>query len=301
MAERTTSAAPGAAGDDDLAIVDAHVHFWDPARLHYPWLAALPSLDRAFLPAEYAAAIGDAPVDRVVFVEANCRPDEAPCEVEFVERLGGGGGAPAAGPRVAGIVAFVDLASAQDGQAALHALASPHVKGVRQNIQGRPSGFCLQPAFVEGVRQVGRRGLTFDLCATHDQLPEVVELVRRCPDTRFVLDHCGKPAVRTGDIAAWARDVAQLAAEEHVCCKLSGLLTEADATPRRAADLAPYAAHVVDRFGPGRLLYGSDWPVLTLAGDYADWYGFTRALTAAWSADERRAFYGGNASRVYGL
>jgi len=291
---------PQSVGGAPVRIVDSHVHFWDPEVLHYPWLTGVPPLHRAFLPRDYAAATGQIPIGRMVFVEANCRADEAGREVEFVERL------VRAEPRLAGIVAFVDLAQGIGTRGSglgktLDALSrSPRVKGMRQNIQGQPAGFCRQPAFVEGVREVGRRGLVFDLCATHDQLGEVVDLVRDCPDTRFVLDHCGKPAIRDRGFEAWSADVTRLAAYENVCCKLSGLLTEAGATwcPE---DLVPYAARVVECFGSERVLYGSDWPVLTLAGDYGSWYGFTQRFTQGWSVAERSRFYADNAARVYDL
>jgi L-fuconolactonase len=276
-----------------LSVVDAHVHFWDPAALDYPWLAEVPPIERACLPDAYRAAAADVPVQRVVFVECNCLPEQGAREVAFVEGL------VADEPRIGGVVAFADIAA--HGAAALDALPpSPLVKGVRQNIQGQPAGYCLTPSFVEGVRGAGRRGLPFDVCVTHDQLADVLALVERCADTRFVLDHCGKPAIRSGLIDAWASDVTSLASHDNVVCKLSGLLTEAGAG-WRAADLAPYAEHVAAQFGPARLLYGSDWPVLTLAGRYDDWYAFTERLTADWSDGDRRAFYGENAVRVYGL
>src|SRR5207245_1300712 len=123
--------------------------------------------------------------------------------------------------------------------------SSPRVKGTRHNIQGQPAGFCLQPAFVQGVQAVGGRGLTFDLCATHDQLRDVADLVRQCPDTRFVLDHCGKPAIRTRRLDPWRADVARLAAHDNVWCKLSGLLTEANPQDLRDDTLIPYTAWVV--------------------------------------------------------
>jgi L-fuconolactonase len=234
----------------------------------------------------------------MVFVEANCRPDEARREVEFVERLA------RAESRVAGIVAFVGqgLGAGSSGfGATLESLrGSPLVKGVRHNIQGHPPGFCTQRAFIDGVRAAGRCGFTFDLCATHDQLREVTQLVRQCPQTRFVLDHCGKPAIREGRLDAWAADIACLAQSENVWCKVSGLLTEA-AAGWRVEDLLPYAERVVECFGAQRVLYGSDWPVLTLAGTYRDWYSFTERFTAHWSATERSAFYGDTTTRVYGL
>ena len=282
------------------SVIDSHVHFWDPAELHYPWLEAMPPLDRAFRPADYAAATGEVPIAKLVFVEGNCRPEEARREVQLVERLAG------AEPRIAGIIAFADLQGSGTGESGLEQTldalsSSPKLKGIRHNIQGQPAGFCLQPAFVQGVQTVGRRGLTFDLCATHDQLRDVADLVQQCPDTRFVLDHCGKPAIRTGRLDPWRGDVARIAAYENVCCKLSGLLTEADPGDRREDTLTPYAACVVECFGSERVMYGSDWPVLTVAGTYCDWYGFTDRFTAGWSAAERRRFYADTAARVYGL
>jgi len=279
-----------------VQIVDSHVHFWNPGELDYPWLRGVPALDRAFLPSDYAGATDGIAITQLVFVECNCLPEEARIEVQFVERLVG------LEPRIAGIVAFADLADASERDRALEEVsACPRVKGIRQNIQGQPAGFALQPAFVEGVRAVGRRGLAFDLCVTHDQLREVTDLVRRCADTRFVLDHCGKPAIRHGRLEPWRSDLAHLAAEENVCCKLSGLFTEAEPERWRKADLIPYATTVFEAFGTERVLYGSDWPVLTLAGSYGDWYGFTDRFTARWTAAERRGFYADNAMRVYRL
>ena len=273
-------------------VVDSHVHLWDPSALDYPWLAGLPGLRRPFLAGDLAAATAPLPVRRVVFVEANARADQALAEVDLAGEC----------PLVAAIVAFAPLDEPDALAARLDELcARPLVRGIRQNIQGTAPGFALRGSFVEGVREVGRRGLSFDLCATHDQLAEVVELCRLCPDTPLVLDHCGKPPIRSGAREPWATQVAALAAMEHVHCKLSGLLTEADPARRSEADLLPYAGHVVERFGAGRVMYGSDWPVLTLAGDYGAWYRFTRRLTADWSTGEARAFYHDNAASFYRL
>ena len=277
-------------------IVDAHVHFWDPTVLRYPWLDGLPALDRPFLPPDYASATAGITVDTMVLVEANCGPDQTLGEAELFERLA------ATDPRVAGIVAFASFTGPQELDPTLDALAGlPRVKGIRHNIQGEAPGFCTQRSFVDGVRKVGARGLTFDLCATHDQLRDVLQLVRECPNTRFVLDHCGKPAIRDRLLEPWSADIACLAECANVSCKLSGLVTEASHTEWREADLALYASHVVDRFGTERVMYGSDWPVLTLAAGYIDWFHFTESFTATWSGAERRGFYCDNARRAYGL
>jgi L-fuconolactonase len=279
-----------------LGILDAHVHFWDPSALRYPWLDGLPALDRSFLPAAYASATSGIPIDGMILVEANCLPHRSLAEVASFEQIA------AADPRVAGIVAFASLTELKELDRTLDALAArPRVKGIRHNIQGEPAGFCTQPSFVEGVRKAGSRGLTFDLCATHDQLHEVLELVRLCPDTRFVLDHCGKPAIRDRRLDPWRTDIAHLAECANVWCKLSGLVTEASPAGWREADFVPYVSHVVERFGTGRVMYGSDWPVLTLAAGYAAWFGFTEWFTEGWSDDERRGFYRDNARGAYAL
>jgi predicted TIM-barrel fold metal-dependent hydrolase len=277
-------------------IVDSHVHFWEPRTLHYPWLTGLPALHGPFLPPDYSAAIGELPVEKTVVVECNCLGGEAHREVELFERLH------ETDCRIAGIVAFVDLTHVESRDDALDRLATNgRVKGVRQNIQGQPPGFALQRAFVSGVQEVAARGLTFDLCVTHDQLGEAIALVEQCPGGRFVLDHCGKPAIRERLSEPWRHDMARLAAHDNVWCKVSGLLTEADVTSWREEDLRPYADHVVEQFGTGRILYGSDWPVLTLAGDYGSWFAFTARFTETWSEAERRRFYYDNAVEVYGL
>jgi L-fuconolactonase len=275
-------------------IVDAHVHFWDPTLLEYPWLSGQPVLDRAFRPPDFDAAVARAQVESIVVVEANAAIADTRGEARWFDRLA------QIDSRLGGIVAYVAVDST-DRDHTLDELAEiARVKGVRHNIQGEPAGFCLRFNFINGVRTVGRRGFSFDLCATHDQLGEIIELVTRCPDTHFVLDHCGKPAIRDAVVEPWKTHIRMLAKRENVSCKLSGLLTEA-APQYSDQDLMPYAEHVVECFGADRLMYGSDWPVLTLAGDYARWLAFTQTLTSSWSTDEQRAFYSGNATRFYAL
>ena len=276
-------------------VVDSHVHFWDPAVLHYPWLGALPELTRAFLPSDFASlTLGM--VDAVVFVEANCDAAERADEVAFAERLA------SAEPRLAGTVACIDLLDERGRSAALAGLpAMGHVVGVRHNIQGHAGGFALNATFVRGVQELGRLGLPFDLCVTAGQLPEVSALVRRCPGTTFVLDHCGKPAIRDDAFGPWASDLSELAARDNVSCKLSGLLTEARADQCRYETLMPYAEHALACFGTDRLMFGSDWPVVTLAGGDMAWRAFTDRFTATWSLDEQQHFYADNAIRLYRL
>ncbi len=278
-----------------MRVVDSHVHFWDPAVLHYPWLERVPALSRAFVPADLDS-LAASEVDVVVFVEANCLASESLVEVAFVERLA------CAEPRIMGTVAFVDLLDVAERTSALDALARhDRVVGVRHNIQGHPRGYCLAPAFVRGVREAGARGFTFDLCITADQLPDATQLALLCPDTRFILDHCGKPAIRADALDVWASDLEDLARCANVVCKVSGLLTEARADQQNLEALRPYLKHAHLSFGVERLLFGSDWPVVTLAGSTASWRGVVDAFTASWDDDDRYAFFAGNATRTYGL
>ena len=281
-----------------LRAIDAHVHFWDPSALRYPWLAGEPALAAPFRPSDYEPlTAGD--VDAVVFVEANVAAGQAAQEVAWVSDLA------ESEPRIAGIVAFVDLLDEPNCDAALADFRRmPRVVGVRHNIQQQPAGFALQPAFVRGVQAVGASGLPFDLCITADQLGEVIDLVERCPDVTFVLDHCGKPPVRDDAYDAydaWSRELERLASHERVSCKISGLLTEAREDQRSAVGLARWIERACDCFGAGRLLYGSDWPVSTLGGGAARWRSIVDAVSARWTAAERQALFADNASRIYGL
>jgi L-fuconolactonase len=276
-------------------VIDAHVHFWDPDLLHYPWLRQTRALQRAFLPEQFAA-LANATVDGVIVVEANCEPSEAMAEVDFIDRLA------AQEPRVLATIAYVDLLDERSRSETLRRLAQrERVVGVRHNIQGQPADFCLAPAFVRGVNDVAAHGLTFDLCVTADQLDEAIELVRRCPDTLFILDHCGKPAIRDDAFSSWAAALERLAALERVSCKLSGLLTEARPDQRDVDAIRPYAEHAHACFGMDRLLFGSDWPVSTVAGGEALWRDIVAEITSAWSSNDRQAFYSDNAIRLYGL
>lgn len=275
--------------------IDAHVHFWDPHRLHYPWLADVQELHRTFLPHDLPA-LAEGVLDGAIFVEANCRSTENLDELAFIEEMVLGGA------RIVGAVAFVDLCDPLRRPALLQRIRRRDlVVGVRHNIQHQPSGFSAEREFVRGVQEVGDLGLTFDLCITADQLVEVTELVRQCPDTTFVLDHCGKPHIATDAHEPWATSLRHLAGYRNVACKLSGLLSQARPDQRSATSLLPYARHAMDCFGPDRLMYGSDWPVVTTAGGEPLWRALVHEFTSDWSLAAREAFFFDNALRIYGI
>src|SRR5580704_4044220 len=195
-----------------LSIVDSHVHLWDPARLRYSWLDGLPALNRAFLPADFAAASVNSNVGKMVFIECGCEPAQSLAEADWISDLA------EAEPRLKGIVAHAPLENGGSLHADLEKLAAnPLVKGVRRNLQGeRDAEFCLRPEFVAGVKLLAEFGFTFDLCIRHAQLRSAAELARRVPQVTFVLDHFGKPDVRGEITGPWAADLKTLAAAPNV-------------------------------------------------------------------------------------
>jgi L-fuconolactonase len=275
----------------DVGILDAHVHFWDPERLHYAWLDPLPALRRPFLPADLDH--GRHQVDGVLFVQADCRADEALAEVEWVAGLA------ARDARIAGIVAHAPVERGDSARACLEPLAAhPLVVGVRRLLQGEPPRFPATPPVIAGVGLLAELELTFDACVTRDQLPALATLADRCPDVTIVLDHLGKPDVRGGTLDPWRHDLAALALRPNVYCKLSGLTTEADHATWRPADLAPYLDHALDVFGAGRCLAGSDWPVATLTTSAEGWFD---VLLAILKPADRHAVLTANAIQAYRL
>lgn len=276
-------------------MVDSHVHLWNPAQFRYAWLDALPDLNRAFLPADFLAASVGASVEKFIFVECGCEPARRLAEVGWVSDLA------TREPRLKGMVAQAALEKGEAVRPELATLAScPLVKGVRRNLQDeRDLGFCREPAFVAGVQLLAEFGFTFDVCIRHEQLAAVTELARRVPQVTFVLDHLGKPAVRGKQFEPWAADLKTLATAPNVVCKVSGLATEADWETWRPDDLKFYLGHAQECFGFGRLLFGGDWPVATLAASYQRWLETVRQFFSFAPEAGRIQLFQTNAERIY--
>ena len=281
----------------DCPIVDCHVHFLDPAVQSYPWLEAVPLINRTFGPSDYQAACGSVTVEQFVFVEADAVPEQRFAEAEFVTRL------PIKGPKLGGIVAS---ALVEHGAAVREEierlLAIGPLRGIRRQIQNRPEqGWCLQPGFVEGVRVLADFGLPFDICIKSHQLGDATELVRRCPDVTFVLNHLGKPGIAAGSREPWWQEIQAMARLPNVVCKIAGVTTEADHAAWTIAQIRPYIDHTLDCFGLDRCLFASDWPVMNLSHSFAGWIATLDEILDGASASELRGFYRDNAIRVYRL
>lgn len=275
-----------------MRFTDSHMHFWDRAVLHpYTWLHEVPSIAHPHTPETIRHEAGPDLPDKIVFVECG-----APWldEVAWVEHLA------AREPRIRAIVAKIAINAGPRTFADIAELQKhPLVRGVRHHFEPEAADYCCRVEFITGVRQLAAAGLSFDLCCKHPQLPAVVELVRHCPDVSFILDHGGKPGIRTGLMDPWREHIRALAALPNVACKLSGLVTEADHATWTAAQLRPYVNHLLECFGPLRLLYGGDWPVAKLACGYSRWLHLVRGFTAHLTAAEQDAIFNGNAARIY--
>lgn len=277
----------------DFPIVDTHLHLWDPQHLRYPWLATVPPLNRPHLLADFRAHCGEVQVAKMVFVQCECDPLQSVDEVEWVSGLA------QQDPRIRGLVGHASLERNMAETELASFAANPLARGIRRLLQSEDDDFCLRAAFVRGVQRLPRHGLTFDLCIFHRQLANVIELVRQCPNVRFVLDHIGKPNIRSQQFEPWRTQLRQLASFENVACKLSGLATEADFKAWTPADLQPYIDHVVDCFGFDRVMFGGDWPVSTQATTYPRWVKTLDAALRGCSPDELHRVYVRNAESFY--
>jgi len=278
-----------------LSIVDSHVHLWDPGQFHYSWLDALPQLKRPFFPTDFSAASAAVNVSKLIFIECGCEPAQNEAEVDWAAGLA------KKEPRLSGIVANASLEKGTKVYDELEALSRrPLVKGVRRALQGeREPEFCLSLDFIAGVELLAQFGFTFDLCIRAEQLREVSELAGRVSQVTFVLDHVGKPEVRARSTEPWTADLKRLARLPNVVCKLSGLATEADWKSWRLEDFQPYFSHALDCFGFERVLFGSDWPVATLATSYAGWFEAVEKLVSSVTEAERLRLFQTNAEKVY--
>jgi L-fuconolactonase len=281
----------------DFPVIDSHVHLLDQKRFGYAWAAGAPALKRDWTPDDLKAAAKPYTIEGFVFVEVDVDGGRHLDEAQWVDGLA------VSDPRVKGCVACAPLERGEAIAPELDRLArTPVVRGVRRLIQNQPDpDFVLRPAFLEAIRLLPERNLSFDICIFHHQLPSTLEMVRRCPGVSFVLDHIGKPGIKAGLIDPWRRHIRELAALPNVVCKLSGVTTEADHAAWTREQLRPYIDHVIDSFGVDRVMYGGDWPVSELAGRYPQWLETLDWATGQLTRAEKRKLFRDNAIKTYRL
>ena len=273
--------------------IDAHQHFWNYDPREYQWIdETMTPLRRDFLPADLQDELEREGFRGSVAVQARQSLQETRWLLELA----------AQSPFILGVVGWVELRSPQAGAHLKQLAQNPKLVGIRHIVQSEPDDrFLLQPDFLRGISLLAEFDLAYDILIYPKHLAVAAEFVRRFPEQRFVLDHLGKPEIKSGTINAWNKGMAELAAYPNVYCKLSGLVTEADWNRWKPEDMRPYLDVAFERFGANRLLIGSDWPVCTLAGSYARVMGLVKDYLSEHSEQEREAILGGNAKRFWRL
>ncbi len=283
-----------------LPIIDTHQHLWDLTKFTLPWHQSedVASLRRNFVMSDYLAATRDLNVVKAIYMEVDVAPEQQVAEAEYVFDLCARDDNPMAGAVISGRPASEEFA-AYIGKLA----KSPYLKGVRQALHGpsTPAGYCLQPQFVKSIQLLGDLGLRYDLCLRAGELHDAVKLVDQCPQTKFVIDHCGNMSVTSTDQelrGKWASAMKELAARPNTVCKISGIVVTANAD-WQPADLAPNMNFAMDTFGEDRILFAGDWPVCTLRASFAQWVDALKVIVQDRSPEFQRKLFYDNAARFY--
>lgn len=298
-------------GVSRFPIIDTHQHLWDLNKISPPWLKGAPEiLNQNYGLAEYAAATAGLNVTTAVYMEVDVHPDDHIREADLLLEIC----RQKDNPTVAAVISgrpnspgFAEYIQAFKEH--------PEIKGIRQVLHARSAapGLCLEPQFVASMKLLGSMGLSFDLCMRPAELSDGLALAQMCPDTLFILDHCGNAAptaflpkqTRTAEPAhdpeQWKRDITSLAACKNVICKISGIIASAPADVPYTESLSPIINHCLDQFGPDRVVFGGDWPVCLLGSSYRNWVEALREIISNRSATDREKLWFSNAQRIYRL
>jgi len=273
--------------------IDAHQHFWQYNSTEYDWIDEQMSLlRRNFLPQDLLPSLHKHDIAGCVAVQARQSMQETQWLLSLAEQH----------KQILGVVGWIDLTS-DTLRSQLQVLrCNPWLKGFRHVLQGESElNFMLQPAFIQGIECLAEEGYSYDILVHAGQLPQVCELVKKLPQMKLVIDHVAKPDIAAQQWQGWADHMLELGQHEHLYCKLSGLVTEANWKNWSAADIEPYLAHMLKAFGAKRLMYGSDWPVCQVAASYSETLNLVEQFVGRECPEQQAAVMGGNAADFYAL
>ena len=272
--------------------IDAHHHFWHYNTQDYGWISdEMAVLRRDFLPSDLKPELDRAGIDRVVSVQARQCVEETEWLLKLAEE----------NDFIAGVVGWLPIASPEFPVLLEKFAANPKLRAIRHVVQDEPDDrFILGEAFNQGIDRLLSTHLVYDILIFERHLPYAIEFVKRHSEEQvFVLDHIAKPKIAAGEMHPWADNLRKLAAFPNVFCKLSGLVTEADIHNWTPDQLRPYVETVIDAFGPGRVMFGSDWPVCTCATTYSAWRDLVGGFISHLSVNEQTQIMGGAALKAY--
>jgi predicted TIM-barrel fold metal-dependent hydrolase len=279
-----------------MQIVDTHQHLWDLTRFRYSWLDSQPNLNRSFRMSDYLHATEGLSIVKSVHLEADVDEPFLLAETQQLLALAESPDNP-----LEAVVAAVRPEHRNFREHLSKIEGHPRLKGVRRVLHTQPDELGRDKIFVENVASLSEYGLSFDICVLARQLPIAIDLISKCPDTDFILDHCGVPSVKERDLDPWRAHISEIAQAPNISCKISGLVAYADQKTWTSEDLQPFVEHVIDCFGWDRVLFGSDWPVCTLAASFAQWVGALETITQFAGEVNQKKLFHDNALRVYRL
>jgi predicted TIM-barrel fold metal-dependent hydrolase len=289
-----------------LPIVDTHQHLWDLSKFELAWFdPSTPEgkiLGHSFTPKEYAQATAGLNVVKAVYMEVDVVPAQQQKEADYLIELCKSG-------ETATCAAVLSGRPNSDGfeKYVQQFKGSKYIKGIRQvlHVKDTPAGYCLDPKFVKGIQLLGKLGLSFDLCVRPAELPDFAKLIDQCPDTRFILDHCGNADLKHTQAQRdqWKKDMSDIARRKNLVGKVSGFIASAPGRGKWTLDdLAPVIDHTLEVFGPDRVMFGGDWPVCLLGVEkYADWLNALKTIVKSRPEDQQKKLFHDNAVRFYGL
>jgi L-fuconolactonase len=273
-------------------MIDAHVHFWNYHKVRDAWITdEMKLLQRDFLPRDLTNEIKENNVEGVVAVQADPSENETLFLLNLAEK----------NPVIKGVVGWIDLQN-KHVEKKLHYYSNvPIIKGFRHIVQSEPKGFLLNEKFLNGIQYLNNFQFTYDILIYENQLQEAIEFVNKFPSQKFIIDHCAKPSIKNKSIHQWKQLMKVIAQNENVFCKISGLITEAKWNQWNEEAFYPYLDAVFDFFGTGRILFGSDWPVMLLSGDYLKWKKLVEQYMEPFSAEQKQKVFRENAIEFYNL
>jgi L-fuconolactonase len=270
--------------------IDSHVHFWKYDKKRDTWITNdMKILQQDYVVEQIKGTLSRNGVDGVIAVQA----DTSETETHFLVELAN------SHPEIKGVVGWIDLCNENIEDRLQYFSQYPAIKGYRYILQTEADDFASREDFQRGIAALAPYGYTYDVLVFPRHLPAVNELLKKFPEQIFIIDHCAKPSIKGAPDATWTEWMKKIAANGNAYCKLSGLLTEAEWKKWSAADFYPYLDVVMKAFGPERLLFGSDWPVILLSGMYVQWKSLLEKYMEHHSPEDREKVFGGVASRVY--
>lgn len=279
-----------------MKIIDTHQHLWDLNRFDFSWCARAPQLNRSYLIEDYLAATQGAELVKSVHVEADVDEPFMLAETQYILQLAELNGNP-----LKGVVAVARPEKSGFREYVERLAGHPNLKGIRRIFHTQPDELINRPLLVENIRALADYNLSFDLCVLARQLPRAIKLIENCPRVSFILDHCGNPPIKEGALQDWREHMQTIADLPNVVCKISGIVTNADHEKWTLDDLRPVVEHMIETFGWNRVMFGSDWPVCTLAASFQQWLDALVYLTRHASNEEHQKLFHDNALRVYQL